>query len=111
MTYEEAVRIRARQLQGEAIAPALIEEALRLIKVGNPTPRHSNRSLPLRMIAMLKKGPMERADFYAAAHQLYERAGRSQGPNQRITQMVDEGWMVDEVRLTAKGLQKLGASQ
>jgi hypothetical protein len=65
-------------------------------------------TLPQRLLHRLAAAPMERDDFYETARRMYADAGRKQGPVQRINQMLDEGFIVLEVRLTEKGRQKLG---
>lgn len=112
MSFAAAVSLRAQQLQGVPVDEESLQEALQVIQAQALAPsRRAPRTLPRQLLALLANGPLARADFYAFAHQIYGQAGRSQGPRQRITQMLDEGWIVCEVRLTPKGRDKLGVNQ
>lgn len=111
MKYQEAVDLRARQLAGDSIAPMLVAEAIAVIKAGRPRLPPGRKPLsegpPLQLLEALANGPMLREDFYAMAVRIYTEAGRKLPPYQRISQMMNEGWLVDEIRLTDAGRSKI----
>ena len=104
MNYATAVAIRERQLSGEAISPTTILLATQRIRAGAPQPQ---RTLPEQLLAHLQDGPMERAEFWRLATDLYSRAGRQRGPWQRLAQLQHTGLLIVEARLTDDGREWL----
>lgn len=119
MTLDQAVTIRSRQLQGQWVHQAALDEALRVIRNGAPppaepqptlatprsrTPRWAGRargdSQSAQMLRLIEDEPMERGAFREAV----DKAGVQKSA---VSRLFERGWAEYIVRITDKGREAL----
>lgn len=109
MTFDEAIAIRSRSLQGEAVAKDLLDEAVAVIRAPRPPKkrRHHNARVDA-LLKLLEANPMELVEFRDKARAHYIATGSTaHAADVALLMLMSKGVMERVVRLTADGQARL----